>query len=139
MEIKAPVACLAKLWRTFCCAACCTLLASACAPHRDLTTRADPAFSNPSDNKATLVVSRDAAGVCGTSLVRILVDSEYAGDVGPGETLQLYVAPGIHLIGIIANARCYPDMVSRYVTAAASQAIKIEVGFDFVGHIRFVE
>ncbi len=139
MEIKAPTSGLAVLWRAFCCAAGCALLASACAPHRDLTTRADPAFSTPSGEKATLVVSRDAAGVCGSSLVRILVDSEYAGDVGPGETLQLYVAPGIHLIGITANARCYPDMVSKYLTAAATQSIKIGIGFDFVGHIRFVE
>ncbi len=139
MEIKAPASGLAVLWRAFRCAAGCALLASACAAQRDLTTRADPAFSNPSDNKATIVVSRDAAGVCGSSLVRVLVDSEYAGDVGPGETLQLYVAPGVHLVGITANARCYPDLVTKYLTAAASQSIKIEVGFDFVGHIRFVE
>lgn len=139
MEIKAPLSGLAMLWRTLGRAACCALLVCACAPHRDLTTRADPAFSNPSANSATIVVSRDAAGVCGQSLVRILVDSDYAGDVGPGETLQLYVAPGIHLIGITANARCYPDMVTKYLTAPASQSIKIGIGFDFAGHIRFVE
>ena len=119
--------------------ACGSVLLSGCATPEVQVDRADPRFSGPADGKILLAVERKEGAVCSSALVRVMVDNEHAGDVGPGEKLRLYVTPEIHVLAITPNARCPADVATKYFDMRNSQPVRTTVGFDFFGHIQFAE
>lgn len=110
-----------------------------CAAQRTAIDRVDPDFAASSGNKARIEVTRDPGGACSDALVNVLIDNDHAGGVGPGETLQLYLAPGLHIVGVTANANCPADVATRYITVSDLRPVSMKVGFDFFGHIRWAK
>jgi hypothetical protein len=108
---------------------------AACASTPAGISDVEPRFATARSHQSLIQVYRDASHACSDALVRVLIDGEHAGDVGPDATLTLHTAPGMHIVLVSPNARCPKESAQLYVTVADGQTLPLVTRFDFFGHI----